>query len=127
MAATSSAGARFGRPGSRLPDAAFRLGTGSFAAIIVAVLALIAVLLTVNSGEALSKFGISFLTGTTWDPIAAGYGALPFIVGTILSALIAIVLATPIGILTAIFLAELAPRRVAIPLTFAIELLRKVV
>src|SRR5437867_1312252 len=80
-------------------------------------------LLVANSGQALAKFGISFLTGTTWDPIAGIYGALPFIIGTIASSFIAIVLATPIGLLTAIFLAELAPRRVAIPLTFTIELL----
>jgi phosphate transport system permease protein len=115
--------ARFGRGASRLPDLVFRLGTGTFGWALVGLLALIALLLAVNSGEAFSEFGLSFLTGTTWDPIAAVYGAMPFIVGTILSSLIAILLATPIGILTAIFLAELAPRRVAIPLTFAIELL----
>jgi phosphate transport system permease protein len=59
----------------------------------------------------------------TWDPVAAIYGALPYVVGTILTSLIAVVIAAPIGLLTAIFLAELAPRRVAIPLTFMIELL----
>lgn len=101
----------------------FRLGSGGFAWAVVGVLVLVGVMLALNSSEALGKFGLSFLTGTTWDPIAAIYGALPFIVGTIASSLIAILLATPIGILTAIFLAELAPRRVAIPLTFAIELL----
>jgi phosphate transport system permease protein len=115
--------ARFGRAASRIPDLVFRLGTGGFAWAVVAILALVGLLLAVSSSEAFSKFGASFLTGTTWDPIAAVYGALPFIVGTIASSVIAIILATPIGILTAIFLAELAPRRIAIPLTFAIELL----
>jgi phosphate transport system permease protein len=115
--------ARIGRAGSRLPDRAFRLLSGGFGWAIVAILVLVALLLALNSGPVFAKFGISFLTGTTWDPVAAVYGALPFIVGTIASSIIAIVLATPIGILTAIFLAELAPRRVAIPLTFAIELL----
>jgi phosphate ABC transporter, permease protein PstC len=115
--------ARFSRGGSRLPDIAFRLGSGGFAWAAVGLLGLIGVLLALNSGEAFAKFGLGFLGGTTWDPIAAVYGALPFIVGTIASSLIAITLATPIGILTAIFLAELAKRRVAIPLTFAIELL----
>jgi phosphate transport system permease protein len=114
---------RFGKAASRVPDLIFRALSGAFGWVIVAVLALLAILLFLNSTEALSKFGVSFLMGTTWDPIAGIYGALPFIVGTIASSFIAIVIATPIGLLTAIFLAELAPRRVAIPLTFTIELL----
>ena len=120
---TTTPAARFGPAASRLPDLLFRSGTRGFAWAVVGLLVLVALLLAVNSGEAFATFGLGFLTGTTWDPIAAIYGALPFIVGTIASALIAILLATPIGILTAIFLAELAPRRLAIPLTFAIELL----
>ena len=123
MTTTTAAADRFSKGASRVPDLLFRSASGVFAWIIVAVLGLLAVLLFLNSNEALSKFGPSFLTGTTWDPIAGIYGALPFIVGTIASSFIAIVLATPIGLLTAIFLAELAPRRVSIPLTFTIELL----
>src|SRR5262245_35449061 len=114
---------RFGKAASRVPDLIFRSASGGFAWIVVAILGLLAVLLVLNSTEALSKFGTDFLTGTDWNPVQGLYGALPFIVGTILSSLIAIVIATPIGLLTAIFLAELAPRRVAIPLTFTIELL----
>ena len=123
MATTNPAIGRFGKPASRVPDTLFRSASGGLAWIVVAVLGLLAVLLFVNSNEVLTRFGLGFLTGTTWDPIAGIYGALPFIVGAIASAFIAIVLATPIGLLTAIFLAELAPRRVAIPLTFTIELL----
>jgi phosphate transport system permease protein len=123
MTAATAAAARFGKAASRVPDLVFRTASGGLAWATVAVLGLLGVLLVLNSQEALGKFGLSFLTGTTWDPIAAIYGALPFIIGTIASSLIAIVLATPIGILTAIFLAELAPRRVSIPLTFTIELL----
>jgi phosphate transport system permease protein len=122
-AAQTAATERFGKAASRVPDLLFRTASGTLAWVIVAVLGLLAVLLVLNSREALAKFGLGFLTGTTWDPIAGIYGALPFIVGTIASSFIAIVLATPIGLLTAIFLAELAPRRVAIPLTFTIELL----
>ena len=58
-----------------------------------------------------------------WDPVAGIYGALPFIVGTVLSSLLAIAIAGPIGIFTAIYLSELAPGRLATPLTFMIELL----
>ena len=121
--AATTAAARFGRAASRVPDLVFRTSSGGLAWLTVGILGLLGVLLLLNSRQALETFGISFVTGTTWDPIAGIYGALPFIVGTILSSFIAIVLATPIGLLTAIFLAELAPRRLAIPLTFTIELL----
>lgn len=108
---------------ARLPEIGFGIATGAFAWLLVALIVGIATLLALNGDDARSRFGLGFLTGTEWDPIAGVYGALPFIVGTIGSAIIAVVLATPVGLLTAIFLAELAPRRVAIPLTFAIELL----
>jgi phosphate transport system permease protein len=114
---------RFGRAASRVPDLAFRASTGGFAWLVVALLVALAALLVVNAGTALSSFGLGFLSGTAWNPVEGIYGALPFIVGTIASSLIAIVLAAPIGLLTAVFLAELAGRRIAIPLTFAIELL----
>ncbi|MEA2674306.1 MAG: phosphate transport system permease protein [Chloroflexota bacterium] len=123
MTAPSASAARFGRAASRVPDLVFRLGTGGFAWVVVGIVVLVGILLAATSTQVFEKFGLSFLTGSTWDPVASVYGALPFIVGTLLSSLIAIVLAAPIGILTAIFLAELAPRRVAIPLTFAVELL----
>jgi phosphate transport system permease protein len=105
------------------PDRAFRGGTRILGWLIVGVLILIASQLTAYGRLAFETFGLGFVTGTTWDPVRNIYGALPFIVGTILSATIALVIAAPIGLLTAIFLAELAPRRVAIPLTFMVELL----
>jgi phosphate transport system permease protein len=108
---------------SRLPDRVFRGGTWAFGWSLAGVLTALLVLLAANGSEALRTFGLDFLTGSTWNPVAGVYGALPFIVGTLASAAIAILLATPIGLLTAIFLAELAPRRVAVPLTFMIELL----
>ena len=123
MTAATRSAARFGKAASRLPDLLFRSTSGVFAWTLVATLLLLGVMLVLNGGQALSKFGADFLTGTTWDPIAGIYGALPFIIGTLGSSLIAIILATPIGLLTAIFLAELATRRISIPLTFAIELL----
>ena len=104
-------------------DAAFRLSSRLAGLVIVALLLLIALLLAIDSRLTWETFGLSFVTGTTWDPVAGIYGALPFIVGTIEAAAIAVVLASPIGILTAIYLSELAPRRLATPLTFVIELL----
>ncbi len=112
------------RQGSgRLADMTFR-GSSRFAAwAVVALLILIGVLLYANSRLTWETFGLGFITGQTWDPVAGIYGAFPFIVGTILAAMIAVILAAPIGIFTAIYLSELAPGRLATPLTFMIELL----
>jgi phosphate ABC transporter, permease protein PstC len=112
------------RQGSgRLADRLFR-GSSRFAAfVLVFLLIAIGVLLFANSRLTWETFGLSFITGLTWDPVASVYGALPFIVGTVLASLIAIVIAAPIGIMTSLYLSELAPRRTATPLTFMIELL----
>ena len=115
--------ARSRKGSGRRADAAFRLSSRLAGLVIVALLLLIALLLAIDSRLTWETFGLSFVTGTTWDPVAGIYGALPFIVGTIEAAAIAVALASPIGILTAIYLSELAPRRLATPLTFVIELL----
>ena len=109
---------------TRYADRLFR-GVSRFGAITVLVMLIgLGVMLTLTSLPALREFGIAgFVTGTTWDPVASIYGALPYIVGTLLSSAIALVIATPVAILTAIYLSELAPSRVAIPLTFLIELI----
>lgn len=109
---------------SRVPDRIFRTGTMLFAALVILILVGIAIQLTAQSLLTWTTFGvIPFITGTTWDPISSVYGALPFIVGTIITSLLALLVAAPLGVLTAIYLAELAPRRVAVPVTFMIELL----
>ncbi len=109
---------------SRAPDRAFRWSTGLFAAGVVATLVAIVLLLVLQSAQAFDTFGIiPFVTGTTWDPVAAVYGAWPYVVGTLASSAIALVLAAPVGVLAAVYLAEWAPRRVSAPLTFIIELL----
>jgi len=91
--------------------------------MLVVLLIAIGALLFANSRLTWETFGLSFITGMDWDPVAGIYGALPFIVGTILASLLAILIAAPIGIMTSLYLSELAPRRTATPLTFMIELL----
>jgi phosphate transport system permease protein len=108
---------------SRLPDRIMRTGSGLFAVAVVVLVVAIGLMLAVSSRLTWATFGLSFITGTDWDPVASIYGALPFIVGTLVTSLLALLLAAPIGLLTAIFLAELAPRRVALPLSFLVELL----
>jgi phosphate transport system permease protein len=107
----------------RRADVVFRGGTRVFGGAVIATLGVVAAVLVVSSAPAWTRFGVDLITGTTWDPVRDVYGALPFIVGTLYSSAIALLIATPIGVLTAIFLSEFAPRRVAIPLTFTIELL----
>jgi len=123
MAAPSAAPRRLTSRSGGLPDRLFRSASGLAAIGVTLLIIAIGVMLALNSTEAFGKFGLGFITNTVWDPVAEVFGALPYIVGTLLSSAIALVIAAPIGILTAIFLAELAPRRLSIPLTFLIELL----
>ncbi|HVZ41217.1 MAG TPA: phosphate ABC transporter permease subunit PstC [Candidatus Kapabacteria bacterium] len=72
------------------------------------------------------KFGLAFLTTSTWDPVRQEFGALPFIIGTIETSVLALLMAIPAGIGVAIFLAELAPDWLRSPLGTLIELLAAV-
>src|SRR4029079_7224545 len=71
----------------------------------------------------LSRFGLSFLTEATWDPVRAIFGAWPFIYGTVVSSLLALLIAVPVSLGLAIFLSDLAPHRLRRPLGFMVELL----
>jgi phosphate transport system permease protein len=71
----------------------------------------------------MQDFGLSFIWTDAWDPVAGVYGALPFIYGTVVTSLIALVLATPLSIAIALFLTEIAPRRLAAPIATMVELL----
>jgi len=100
--------------------------TGMAASTILAITVLLAYHLWVGSAGARSAFGLGFITGTTWDPVAEHFGALPFIYGTLSTSILALLIAVPIGLGAAIFLAELAPRGASDALTFMIELLAAV-
>ena len=93
---------------------------------ILAITALLIFELFRNSALPREKFGWSFLTGTTWDPVAGQYGALPFIYGTVVTSALALLMGIPLGVGAAIFLAELAPTKISNGLTFLIELLAAV-
>ena len=64
------------------------------------------------AGPAFDQFGFGFVTGRTWDPVKHVFGALPFIYGTAVTSLVAVVLATPLAIAIGLYLSELAPRGV---------------
>ena len=93
---------------------------------IFALVALIGYELFRGSHLALQKFGWHFLVTSDWDPVNDIYGALPFIFGTLVSAAIALIIAVPISIATAVYLTELAPLRIRQPLIMFIELLAAV-
>jgi phosphate transport system permease protein len=104
-------------------DFKFRVGTGFFAALVLLIVVGIGFELTRQSMLSIQKFGMSFWTGTTWDPVSGEFGALPFIWGTLYSALLALLLSTPIALGIAIFISELSPRVLRQPLTYLTELL----
>ncbi len=87
------------------------------------LIALIGFELFDGAKPALQKFGWHFLVSTSWDPVNDVFGALPFIFGTLITSLIALLIAVPISIATAVFLTELAPLWLRQPLIMFIELL----
>ena len=107
-------------------DEIARLITFLFAASVVLVTLLLISELWQGSVLARHKFGLQFFFTRVWDPIADQFGALPFIYGTLITATVALVIAVPLGIGAAIFLAELAPARLSDTLEFFIDLLAAV-
>ncbi len=90
------------------------------------VTVLVAYELWIHSAESRARFGLGFLFSRVWDPIAEHFGALPFIYGTLLTSLLALLIAVPLGVGAAIFLSELAPARLSNICTFLVELLAAV-
>jgi phosphate transport system permease protein len=115
--------ARTGSSSRSRDDRSFRIGTGAFAAIVLLVVLGIGFELTRQSLLSIEKFGLKFWTSPTWDPVSGEFGALPFIWGTLYSALIALLLSTPIALGIAVFISELSPRRLRAPLSYLTELL----
>jgi phosphate transport system permease protein len=76
-----------------------------------------------GSSLAIGKFGFNFITESTWDPVAEEFGAFPLIFGTLISSLVALVIAVPLSLGVAIYLTEFAPRIVRQPVAFLIALL----
>jgi phosphate transport system permease protein len=96
------------------------------AVVILAIVGLIVYELWANSKPTVKTFGWSFLVTSTWNPNGGRFGALPFIYGTCVTSALALLIAIPLGISAAIFLAEMAPPRLSNFLTFLIELLAAV-
>lgn len=108
---------------SHYSDILFRRLTLLVALSSLAILALMMIILTQRSYPALIKLGWDLIVGVRWDPVRDIYGLLPYVLGTLVTSGVALLVAVPISLGIAIFLSEMAPKYVRTPLSFVIELL----
>jgi phosphate transport system permease protein len=114
------------RSSSRLGDRIFHLVCLAGALAVGVLLALVLWQLFKGSNLAIKQFGWKFFTGKDWNPVTGEFGALPFIFGTIVSSGLALLIAVPLGVGTAIYLTDLAPMKLRQPMTSLIEMLAAV-
>lgn len=107
----------------RLGDAAYRHLTRAAAITVLIILGGIIISLVWGSLPALRTFGISFLYEDAWNPVTEKFGAIAPIYGTIITSIIAMLIAVPVGLFIAVFLTELCPLWLRRPVGIAIELL----
>src|SRR6202142_1582727 len=110
----------------RQGDEIAHLLTLTFAAVILLLTSMLVYELWVNSHLSRTQFGWMFFFTKVWDPNFDNFGAAPFIYGTLVTSAVALVLAVPLGLASAIFLSELAPRNISDVISFLIDLLAAV-
>jgi phosphate transport system permease protein len=116
-------GPRFSHRTTGRGDRIFELGAMFAALFVLALLGAIIVMLFIDARHAISRFGLSFLYTTTWDPVFRTFGAAGFIYGTIVTSFIALLIATPIAAGAALFIVEYAPGWLRKPVSFTVEML----
>jgi phosphate transport system permease protein len=104
-------------------DSIARLVALIFAALVLLIVVLLVFKLWQGSEASRAKFGWAFLWSTAWNPVTEDFGALPFIYGTVITSVVALLISIPLGVGAAIFLSELAPAGISNALTFMVELL----
>lgn len=115
---------RTGRQGGAiLGDKIFYALTMIFALFIIVLSGIVIFSLVRGSWESIERFGLGFLVGTTWDPVAQIFGTLPTMVGTVVKAFLSLLIAVPISLGSAIYLALFAPRWLRNPLSYLVEML----
>src|SRR3989441_12803063 len=118
-----------GRPVSAdtLGDPLFQWFSTVVALGVVGLLVLITVILSLAAQDSIRAFGLGFLTGNVWNPVPPlVFGAVPFVYGTVVTSSLALLFGVPISLGIAIFLSELSPPWLRIPLTYVVELLAAV-
>jgi phosphate transport system permease protein len=107
-------------------DAVFRCILFLSALIVLLIVASMILAMYSNSRLSIDQFGWSFLKGSEWNPVRSEFGALPFIYGTVMSSIIALIISVPLSLGVAIFLVEQAPPRISRPIAFMVELLASI-
>ncbi len=109
--------------GGEIPDRVFKAAMTACGLAILGVLGLIVYELVKGSALSWHAFGLKFFGGSDWDPVNELFGALPFIYGTVVSSILALVIAVPLSIGVAVFTTEMCPKALRGPLSFFVELL----
>ncbi|HKW49606.1 MAG TPA: phosphate ABC transporter permease subunit PstC [Gemmatimonadaceae bacterium] len=129
-AATSPAPSRPSRSwteiGTEIGDRVYSWSIVGFASLVPILLLVIFIAVGLAAWPALRTFGFSFITSSDWDPVAKHFGAAPAIYGTLVSSIIALIVATPLALGVAIFLTEFAPPWLKQPVAFMVDLLAAV-
>jgi phosphate transport system permease protein len=108
---------------SRFADGGFSTAVLACAVSVLALMGFIIYELLQNSMLSVNEFGWQFFWGRNWDPVMGEFGALPFIYGTVVSSLLALVIAIPLAVGSAVFITEMCPRWLKAPLSFVTDLL----
>ncbi len=109
-------------------DSLFKMLAGVLAAASAVILVVTGYTLLTGSLPVLQRFGVNFFTGIKWNPVEGRevFGALPYLLGTLVTSAIALVIGVPISLGIAIFLAEMSPRGLRVPVSYLVELLAAV-
>ena len=108
---------------SRVPDSVFRSLIILTAVSVFAIVVLIVWELIDKSRMSLHQFGVGFFYGHNWDPVNGDFGALPFIYGTVVSSILALILAVPLSVGVAVYITEMCPIALRAIISFLVELL----
>ena len=109
--------------GRSIGDTIYSVAITGFAACVPLLLLLVLWEVALAGWPALKEFGFGFLTSSEWDPVQHRFGAAPAIFGTIVTSLLALIIATPLAVGVAVFLSEYAPPRIRQPVAFVVDLL----
>lgn len=108
---------------ARTGDRPFRLLLAAMAAAVPVIIGAMLIALIGAAAPAIQRFGAAFFVTSTWDPVRLNFGVLPFVYGTLVSSALALLIAVPLGLGTAVFLSELVPGWLRSPISFFVELL----
>ncbi len=106
-----------------VPDRIFKSAITACGLSVLGVLVLIVYELVTRSKLSWQAFGFHFFATSDWDPVSEQFGALPFIFGTIVSSILALIIAIPLAVGVAVFTTEMCPKKLRGPLSFFVELL----